>query len=146
MDKSLVVFYSISGNTRFIAREIQKHEKADLLELNLNKEISFLKFFRRVSGAISDKEPQLKDYSININQYDVIYIGTPIWASHNVPALNTFLAENDIKNKKIAIFCCHAGRGNGKAFQNIKAKLEENDFIGELEIVNPIKVKDKSIV
>lgn len=144
--KRLVVFYSLSGNTRFIAEEIQKQENADLLELKLDKEVGFLKFLRLIGRAMSGKKPQLKPYNIDVNKYDVIYIGTPIWASHNAPAINTFLTTNTIKNKKIAIFCCHAGRGNGRAFRNIKGKLQGNDLLGEIEITNPIKKgKDKSV-
>ncbi|GKX29848.1 flavodoxin [Vallitalea longa] len=144
--KKLVVFYSLSGNTRFIAEEIKRHENADLLELKLDKEVGFLKFVRLIGRAMSRKKPELKSYNLDINNYGFIYIGTPIWASHNAPAINTFLTTNTIENKKIALFCCHAGRGNGRAFKNIKAKLQGNEFVGELEITNPIKRgKDKSI-
>ncbi|QUH27860.1 flavodoxin family protein [Vallitalea guaymasensis] len=146
--KKLIVFYSLGGNTRFIAEEIKKEENADLLELKLKKDIKskgFLKYLIGGRQAITDKKPELLPYDVNLDDYETIFIGSPIWASHFSPAVNTFLSENAILNKNIALFCCHAGGGEGKAFKHYKERLKGNRFIGEIEIKDPLKAKTESV-
>jgi surfactin synthase thioesterase subunit len=55
------------------------------------------------------------------------------------------LSQNSITNKDIALFCCHAGGGEGKAFKHYKEKLKGNRFIGEIELKDPLKAKDESV-
>lgn len=148
--KKLVVFYSLQGNTRFIAEEIKKSTGADLLELKLKKDIKtkgFMKYLIGGNQAITNKKPELKPYEVDLGDYETIIIGTPIWAGHFSPAINTFLSENTIKDKKIAAYCCFAGSGSGKAFKMIKQILQyDNKIIGELELQDPLKAdKEKTL-
>ncbi|GKX29849.1 flavodoxin [Vallitalea longa] len=142
-DKKLVVFYSLQGNTRFIAEEIKKNIGCDLLEIKLKKNIKSKGFMKYLIGgiqAITNKKPELLPYEINLDDYKTIIIGTPIWAGHFSPAINSFLSENEIRNKNIAAYCCFAGSGSGKAFKILKEILQDdNTFIGELEIQDPLK-------
>lgn len=146
--KKLVVFYSLGGNTKFISEEIKREEKADILELKLKKDIKskgFLKYLIGGRQAIADKKPELLPYNVDLDDYETIFIGSPIWANHFSPAINTFLSQNSITNKDIALFCCHAGGGEGKAFKHYKEKLKGNRFIGEIELKDPLKAKDESV-
>lgn len=140
--KKLVVFYSLEGNTRFIAENISDITGADLLELKPIKDIKSGKFMKYVWGGkqvLMRKKPALKSMNKNPNDYDILFIGTPIWASKFTPAINSFLDKVRIKGKKIALFCCHAGGGNGKAFRMIKEELKENEILSEIEFKNPLK-------
>lgn len=141
--KSLVIFYSLQGNTRLLANEISSITKADLLELVPENDISPKGFFKYLKGgkqAFMKSKPILKPYEINLSAYDTVFIGTPVWAFTFAPSFNTFFASHDIKNKKIAFFCCHGG-GKGKVFKNLKQELSDkgNTFIGQFDYKEPLK-------
>ncbi len=103
--KSLIVFYSLEGHTKSIADIIQKELNCDLLELKPEKEIpktGIRKFFwGGGKSAIFNEKPTLKNQIPNLNGYDAIFIGTPIWAGKYTPAINTFISQNKIKGKNI---------------------------------------------
>ena len=83
--------------------------------------------------VITKQKPKLLPLDKNPNDYDRILIGTPIWANNFTPAVNSFVTQNALKGKKIALFStCMDNAQN--AFKNLKAALPGNDFIGEFEI------------
>lgn len=138
--KELVLYYSLEGNTRLIADTISKTAGADLLELKPKKPIpsGFLKFVVGGKQVVFKDNPPIEPVKINPNDYDLIYIGTPVWAGSFAPALRTFLKDTVIKNKKIALFCCYSG-SKGKTFEEFKNALDGNTFVSEIEFADPAK-------
>lgn len=141
--KVLVIFYSLQGNTRFIAESIKDITGGDLQELKPIKDIKSGKFMKYVWGGkqvVTGKKPALKSIDKNPDDYDIIFIGTPIWASRYTPAINSFLDKKRISGKKIALYCCHAGGGNGKAFKMLMEQLKgDNEILSVMEFKNPLK-------
>ncbi|SHK32297.1 flavodoxin family protein [Paramaledivibacter caminithermalis] len=140
--KKLIIFYSLEGNTRFIAENISDITGGDLLELKPKEDIKSKGFMRFIWGGrqvVTGKKPELMPINKNPNDYDIIFLGTPIWASRYTPAINSFLDKTKITGKKIALFCCHAGGGNGKAFNMLKEQLKENEILGQIEFKDPLK-------
>ena len=132
MSKKLVVFYSKTGNTKLVAETIAKKAKADVEELKWKKEIKSTGPMKYVRGGFNSSlkrkikiEPLVK----NIDDYDTIIIGTPIWASKMNPAIRTFLKDHPLQNKKIAVFCTCDGDG-GKNLDELKVLVEGNELIG----------------
>jgi flavodoxin len=139
--KAAVIYYSYDGNCGLIAEKIKETLNADLLELKSEdnkKRKGLVKYIWGGRQVLSRATPSLKPYTINIEQYDLVIIGGPVWAGSPVPALNTFLGQTRIRGKKIALFCCHAG-SKGKIFEKIKGMLPENTFLGEIDFVTPLK-------
>ncbi len=139
--KKLVVFYSLEGNTKLIAKTIADELGADLLELIPEKDISPTGFMRFVWGgkaALMKESPKLKPFEINPENYDYIFLGTPVWAFTYAPPFNTFFKQFKLTNKKIALFCCHGG-GKGKVFTNLKKELSNNEITGEIDFIDPLK-------
>jgi len=139
--KKLVIFYSFEGNTKYIAENIAEAVGADMLELKPKKDVSsggFMKYLLGGSQVVLGKKPELNDLDKNLEEYDVIFIGTPVWASNYAPSLRTFFSQVNLKNKKIALFCCNRG-GVGKTFTAMREELKENHILGEIEFVDPIK-------
>ncbi len=83
-------------------------------------------------------KPELSPFDKDIDKYDLIFIGTPVWAWTYAPPINTLFAEHSIQNKKIALFCCHEG-GKGKILDKMKSALKDNQFVGENDFFNPLK-------
>jgi flavodoxin len=139
--KKLVIFYSLEGNTKLIAKSIADSISADILELIPKKDISPTGFMRFVWGgkaAMMKESPELKSFDISPENYDLLILGTPVWAFTYSPPFNTFFKQFNIKNKKIAMFCCHGG-GKGKVFSKLKNELPENEIIGEIDFKDPLK-------
>jgi len=139
--KTLVVFYSLDGNTRSIAKTIQQKLDADIVELRLKKPInqkSFLKYFLGGMQVVFRSRPQLLPMGKDPRDYQLIFIGTPVWAGNFVPAFSTFFSSVELKKKKIALFCCCAGQ-NGKTIDRLKKALPGNEFLGEMVFKNPLK-------
>ncbi|MGE5628095.1 MAG: flavodoxin family protein [Solirubrobacterales bacterium] len=139
--KKLVVFYSFEGNTKYISENIAKALDADILELKPVKDIKNNGFMKYVWGGkqvVTGSKPELTNISVNFNDYDIIFMGTPVWAFSFSPAFNTFFSEYKITGKKIALFCCDGGN-KGKTFTNMRTMLSGNDVLGEIEFQEPIK-------
>lgn len=139
--KVMIVYYSLEGNTELIAKTIEEECNGKLVKLELEKEFpkkGFMKFVWGGKQVVLNEKPSLKPYNIEIDKYDLIILGTPVWAGSYAPAFRTFFEKTKIQNKKIAFFACYSG-GEGKAFEGFKSKLAGNEFIGEIGFKDPAK-------
>lgn len=139
--KTLIVYYSLEGNTRLIAETIARSINGDILELKPEKDIPSKGFLRFVVGGkqVLFKEcPKLKALEKNIEDYDVIFLGSPVWAGTFAPAFNTFFSQKEIENKKVALFGCYGGQ-IGKIFENFKKCLTKSTIVGEIGFKDPLK-------
>ena len=106
--KKLVVFYSRTGNTKFVAEEIAKKLKADIDKILDEKDRK-----RKIIGWIVAGRDGMKKslteikYKKNPNDYDLVIIGTPIWGWSMTPAIRTYLTNNKFKN--VAFFLTYGG-------------------------------------
>lgn len=122
-NKVLVVYFSHSGNTREIARQIQQKVGGDILELQT------VTPYPEVYNAVTEQarreldsgfKPKLKPVSENIQSYDTIYVGSPNWWSTIAPPVITFLTQYDMSGKTIIPFITHEGSGLGRSMSHIK--------------------------
>ncbi|PRR81356.1 flavodoxin family protein [Clostridium vincentii] len=140
--KTLVIYYSLEGNTKLIAETIAKETNADILELKTKKEYPTGRFKKYLWGGKSvllNQKPDLLEIDLDPNEYDRIFIGTPIWVGTYAPPFNTFIENCNIENKKICLFACHGGGGAKKFYTNFKNKLPNNEYIGEIDFLEPVK-------
>lgn len=144
--KMLVVFYSLEGNTKFIAESIAAATGADILELKPKKEINtkgFMKYFWGGKQVMMKETPEILPLGKNPQEYDTIFIGTPVWASNYSPPLRTFFSTAKLSDKKIALFCS-CGGSSDKTFEGMRTALAGNEIIGEFELAEPLKNKNDS--
>lgn len=139
--KSLIVYYSYEGNCEAISEAIKEVTNANVLCIEPKKEKKTKSLFRFVWGGMQvymTQKPELVPYNVNFDEYDTIFIGSPVWFGTYAPPINTFLSENEIKNKNIGLFIC-SGNNKRNTFSNFEKALEGNKIIGEKEFVYPIK-------
>lgn len=110
--KRLVVYHSYTGNTKRIAEMIQKQLNCDILELQ--PKVPFSTDYQEVvdeyqNNSISNKEVEIKDIDLNLEAYDEIIIGTPVWWYTISPVVVTFLKKYDLSGKKIYLYATNAG-------------------------------------
>ena len=77
------------------------------------------------------EKPELKEYTLNLSEYDRVIFGSPVWASNFAPPIRTFIEDNkeELEEKSIVAFVCQSGSGAEKAF----AKLAKTLGIDKIE-------------
>lgn len=106
--KVLVAYFSYSGTTKGVAEVLSSEIGADLFEIAPKEDYSslYLQFNMEIRGG---KRPELSSSVENIEEYDIIFIGYPVWF-HAVPApVNSFLESYDLTGKLIIPFCTSGG-------------------------------------
>lgn len=141
--KTLVIFYSYEGNTRLVGETIAKELGADLEEIKPVKEMTSkgsMKFMWGGRQAIMGSKPELKPLEKDLDRYDLLIIGTPVWAWRPTPPIKTLL-EDHLPERKLAFFCSHEG-GPGKTFEKMKQMAGDAEVISEMDFFAPL-VKEK---
>ncbi len=131
--KMLIAYFSISGNTRSIAREIHKQTGADMVELICETPYSS-DYNTLVEESQRDQRihsrPKLTTQVENMEGYDIVMLGYPIWwASIPMPAAS-FLEEYDFSGKTILPFASYDASGLGQSLSDIK-KLSPKATVGK---------------
>ncbi|MDP3065447.1 MAG: flavodoxin [Methanobacteriaceae archaeon] len=112
--KTLVVFYSRTGNTRRVAEEIQNSLDCDIEEIiDTKKRSGPLGYMKSGRDASSGKLTVLKDITHDPASYDLLIIGTPLWAWHVSTPARTYIHQNHTKFSKVAFFCTAGGKSFG---------------------------------
>ena len=129
----LIAYFSWSGNTRGIAREIQRQTGADLFEIAPVEPYSsdyntVLMEAQRDQHA--QARPALTEHIENMDDYDVILLGYPNWWASIPMPIASFLEEYDFSGKQIIPFCSHGGGRFGQSLTAI-AKLAPDALLGE---------------
>lgn len=140
--KIAVVYYSLEGNTKLVAEKIAARLGADLIQIIPAKEYptgKVSKYFWAGKSATFGEAPRLEPYRFDQNKYDLIILGTPIWAGTFAPPLRTFIRENKMTGKKVALFASCSGGSTEKCFEQLKNELGDCILISTLRLVDPLK-------
>ena len=132
--KTLVVYYSLEGNTEYVANKIKEEIGADVLKLVPKKEYpkkGFGKFFFGGGSSVTEESRELEPYDVCLDEYKRVILGFPVWAARITPPLRTFIEENKSKliEKDLIAYACQSGNGAEKAF----AKLAEGIGVDRFE-------------
>ncbi len=144
--KTAIVYYSMCGNTEYVAEKIRKKiGDADLIEIAPVKAYpskGIKKFLWGGKSAVMSEKPQLNPYEFNAEKYEQVIIGFPVWASRIAPPLRTFVEDNKdkLRGKTISAYACQAGNGAEKALTGLKELLGIDGFRATMILIDP---KDK---
>lgn len=128
-EKALVVYFSWGGNTREVAKQIGEITRAEVFELLPAEPYTRLRYGKDGVEGIEEVaehevkegyQPKLKTLPNNLEQYDVIYVGSPCWFNTIAPPVATFLATVELSGKTIVPFMTHGGSRMGKSVDDIK--------------------------
>ncbi len=151
--KSLIVYYSFSGNTDHVAKlfaaELKKKGEADVQRLMPKDEVS--DFLGQCRAARAHKRADLGgkvDY--DASPYDLIVLGSPVWAFAPVPAMNSFLDDLSGLNGKRVIVLLTSGSGLGvkHCFKSIRRILENKgaSTIDDINIPDRLQKDEAHII
>ncbi|MBP5431897.1 flavodoxin [Ruminococcus sp.] len=146
MNKKLVAYFSASGSTARLAKQLAEAAGADLYEIRpavpyTSADLNWQNKQSRSSVEMSDhsSRPELADKNADIAAYETIYVGFPVWWYIAPTIINSFLESYDFSGKKIILFATSGGSGFGKAVENLKPSAPDAEIIEGK--VNP-SVKD----
>lgn len=135
--KTLIVYYSYTGNTKKIANAIKNNLNCDILEVT--PKIPFSNDYDEVvaeyqNNSIKDKYIEINDIGIDLKEYDKIIIGSPVWWYTICPVITSFLKKYDLSGKKIYPFATNAG-WLGKTFKDIETLCPNSEVKKGMNIV-----------
>ena len=138
--KTIVVYYSLEGNTAWTAEKIAAALGADTLRLQPKKAYpnsGFQKFFWGGKSAVMAEKPALEPYAFRAEDYDCVILGFPVWAGNVTPPIRSFVKKHDLRGKRFAAFACQSGAGAEKAFGKLRELLGIAEFDAELILIDP---------
>ena len=124
--KVLVLYYSQTGATKTVAEEIQKQLDADIASIEI--ENPYDGDFQQTIARCQDEKangilPKVKPFEVNIEDYDIIFLGYPIWFGSYAPPVEALLKDNDFSGKEIVPFCTFGSGGLNTSTDALKAAL-----------------------
>ena len=135
-----------------IAEAIAESIESDILELKPVKELKAeggAKYFWGGYQATMKKKPKLIPFDANPLEYDLIILGTPVWAWTYTPPIHSFLSKFDLTGKDVALWTCSQGDGT-RAMSKFKKALQKANIISEIRFQDPKQhkpdeVKEKAV-
>ena len=141
MSKILVAYFSASGVTEKVAKELAKAEGADLFQIcpetpYTKEDLDWRNKQSRSTLEMQDLNcrPAVSGTVQDMGQYDVVFVGFPNWWGREPSVVDTFLTSYDFKSKRIIPFCTSGGSGMGNTAQRIReltgAEVDEGKRLG----------------
>ena len=139
MSKSLVAYFSASGVTAKLSERLAKAIGADLFEIKpevpyTDADLNWQDKNSRSSVEMNDRKsrPSISSRVENMSQYDVIFIGFPVWWYREPSIIDTFAESYDFDGKTIVPFATSGGSGIGESGKNIgELATDAHVFSGE---------------
>ena len=138
MSKKMVAYFSAGGVTADAAKKIAQGANADLYEIRPEvsytaADLNWQDKNSRSSVEMNDRtfRPALADKNAKAEEYDVIFLGFPIWWYTAPTIINTFLESYEISGKTIILFATSGSTGFDKSAADLKVSVDDNTVIKE---------------
>ena len=143
MNKTLVAYFSASGVTAKVARNLAAVTDADLYEIKpevpyTRDDLNWTDKQARSTLEMQDKEsrPKLAAHDAKLADYDTVFLGFPIWWYVAPHIINTFLETYDFSGKTIVVFATSGGSGFGKTIEALRSSCASDVKWIEGKILN----------
>ena len=123
----LVIYYSRSGNTEAMAREIARKFDADIVQIEAERYSLDYQGWRNAANDADDKVTmvQIKPEVVDMGKYRLVFIGSPIWWYRPAPPLWTFVEKNDFKEKNVILFNTFNSRFKSEEIEKFQGEIEK---------------------
>ncbi len=127
----LIAYYSWGGNTKFVAEQIQKATGGTLFEIK--PVTSYPKEYKKCTDEAKKQinegfKPELATKVDTMDQYDIIFIGSPNWWSSLAPPVASFASGYDLSGKTIIPFVTHGGGGLARCESDLRKLCPKSTF------------------
>ena len=133
--KKLVAYFSAEGNTAKVAAALASAANADLFEIKpvvpyTDKDINWKNPLSRCNREKAGKRDVPSEGVVeDMDSYDLIYLGFPIWYYGAPNVINTFVKGYDLAGKKLALFATSGGSDMGRTAEKLRPYLSEGAAI-----------------
>ena len=148
--KTLVAYFSASGITKNVAKNLAEITNSDIYEIQprikyTDADLNWMNKNSRSSLEMSNKSfrPEIIEDNFDISEYDTIFLGFPIWWYVAPTIINTFLEKHDFSNKKIVLFVTSGGSRFGKTVKDLEVSVSDTTEIIEGGILNGSPSKEQ---
>lgn len=119
--KILVVYFSRTGTTRLLASALARMLAADLEEIcEGNDRRGLGGYLRSLVDVIRRRHVEIVPAGLNVSDYDLVVIGSPVWAASVSAPVRSYLIENRARFPDVAFFCSFGGSGADKALREMR--------------------------
>ena len=147
MSKSLVAYFSASGVTKRVAEKLAKETGADLFEIQAetpytNEDLNWQNNMSRSSIEMNDRScrPAIRSKVEDMAQYDVMFVGFPIWWYREPSIIDTFMEAYDFSGKTLVPFATSGGSGFGNTIKELQPSAPQAQFV-EGKLLNHVNKK-----
>lgn len=123
--KFLVVYFTRSGNTEQLAQALASMLGANCERIreqdDRSRRAGPLGYVRSLLDVLTHRPAALGPPLHDVSSYDVVAIGTPVWAGHAATPVSAWLRLNQGRLKQVAFFCSMGARGSETAFDEMQA-------------------------
>lgn len=128
----LVLYYSQTSNTKTVAQEIAKRLGADMEEIVPVTPYDG-DFQATIGRCMQEREqgitPEIKPVVANLEKYDIVFIGYPVWFGTFAPPVAAFLDKADLSGKKIVPFCTFGSGGLDSSVKDLASKQPKAEIL-----------------
>jgi len=123
----LVIYYSRSGNTEAMAREVARKFNADIVKIEAERYPLDYQGWRNAANDADDKVTmvQIAPEIVDMRKYRLVFIGSPIWWYRPAPPLWTFVEKNDFKEKNVILFNTFNSRFKSEEIEKFRGEIEK---------------------
>ncbi len=144
--RAVTVYFSLEGNVRHLAQAVATAIDSPLVEVlpaEPRRGAEMTEYVWGDTRIICPEMPELLPLSLNADDFDLIFLGSPVWKGTVAPAMRSFLAAGDFYRKKVALFCAYSGRAGGyfEQAEQLLLGCEVIDTIGFREPLRFIRQK-----
>ena len=143
MSKRLTAYFSASGVTEKAAKLLAEAADTDLFEIEpavpyTRADLNWMDKKSRSTLEMNDPSarPRIKTRLDNMDEYDVVFLGFPIWWYREPSIIDTFLEQYDFSGKTIVLFATSGGSGFGRTASDLKDKVSPQTKIIEGKLLN----------
>lgn len=137
MPRTVITYFSASGTTRNVARQIAKLIEADLYEIRparvyTDADLNWMNKKSRSSKEMEDlnSRPDLAETDLEIDNYQTIYIGFPIWWYTAPRIINSFIERYNFTDKRIVLFATSGSSNIDKAITDLRNTYPALNIVG----------------
>ena len=143
MSKKLVAYFSASGVTEKAAKTLAAAANADLFEIKpvtpyTNTDLDWMNKNSRSTIEMNDpsSRPEIAGKCADMSDYDVVFVGFPVWWYVEPRIIDTFLEGYDFSGKTVIPFATSGGSGLGKTAENFRKILGKNVTVKDGKVLN----------
>lgn len=149
LGKSLIVYYSLTENTKAVAEEIQKQVNGELMQIEtvepypeVYDEVLDVVEAQREAGEL----PTIVKQDVDLSDYDSIFLGTPIWFGEPALPVEKWISENELAGKRIYPFFTSGSSSINESMERYRELLDQSTLSEGLSITSSDRSQTASLV